>query len=308
MTTIIADKFAEALNAKNNDIKSFIWKGAKEVVNGEKVQTEIRLIDATPEQLNKFYAHCKSMLYSEDKVNPGRYVLLDIIRDQRTKCNAELFLRYLEGGNDENGRKRYPRFTYLQALKDFLNLNKEALPKEDWKSTSITVATSGIPEEFSDLSIDTVLDACLDTLGVFEKKHVTLNFISKLGLWFEPQEMKDLTEKDENGKTRDRLAVVKERLNLRNVEIKFNPNKPKNPYLRLDPKGLNYCEFRAMVSLKSKKYSDMTTDQLITLRDKVLFRLEDEVTFHASQWENRIQQIEKVADAKNIVLDGRVTE
>lgn len=306
--TVLADKFEEALNAKNNDIKNFVWKGEKKFINGEKVQTEMKLIDATPEQLNQFYSHCKSMLYSEDKVNPGRYVLLGLIREQRNKCNAELFLRYLEGGNDENGRKRYPRFTYMQALRDFLDLNKEVLPKENWKTTPIGVATNGIPEEFSTLTIDTVLDACLDTLGVFEKKHVTLNFITKMGLWFEPQEMKDLTEKGEDGKVRDRLAVVRERLNLKNVEIKFNPNKPRSPYLKLDPKGLSYTEFRAMVTLKSKKYSDMTTDQLTTLRDKVLFRLEDEVSFHASQWENRIKQIEKVADAKSIELEGRVSE
>lgn len=306
--TVLADKFEEALNAKNNDIKNFVWKGEKKFINGEKVQTEMKLIDATPEQLNQFYSHCKSMLCSEDKVNPGRYVLLGLIREQRNKCNAELFLRYLEGGNDENGRKRYPRFTYMQALRDFLDLNKEVLPKENWKTTPIGVATNGIPEEFSTLTIDTVLDACLDTLGVFEKKHVTLNFITKMGLWFEPQEMKDLTEKGEDGKVRDRLAVVRERLNLKNVEIKFNPNKPRSPYLKLDPKGLSYTEFRAMVTLKSKKYSDMTTDQLTTLRDKVLFRLEDEVSFHASQWENRMKQIEKVADAKGVELEGRVSE
>lgn len=304
--TVIADKFAEAMNAKNNDIKNFIWKGAKRIVNGEKVQSEIRLVDATPEQLCEFYAHCKSMLYSEDKINPGRYVLLDIIRDQRTKCNAELFLRYLEGGNAENGRVRYPRFTYLQALRDFLNMNKEALPKEVWPETSITVATNGIPEEFANLTIETVLDACLDILGVFEKKHITTNFLTKLGLWFEPQEMKDLTEKDpETGKNRDRLEVIKERLNLKNVDIKPNPNRPSAPYLRLNPKGLNYSEFRSMVTLKSKKYSDMTTDQLVTLRDKVLFHLEDEVSFHASQWETRMKQIEKVADSKGIKLEKK---
>lgn len=290
--TVLGDKFAEAINAKNNDIRTFVWRGAKEIVNGEKVQTEIKLIDATPEQLNKFYAHCKSMLYSNDKVNPGRYVLLGLIKEQRAKCNAELYLRYLEDGNPENGRARYPRFSYLQDLREFLNNNKEVFPREIWKEVPITEATNGIPEEFTNLSIDMVLDACLDTLGRFEKKHITLNFITKLGLWFEPQEMKDLTEKGENGKTRDRLEVIRERLNLKNTTK-----------LRLDPKGLNYCEFRAMVSLKSKKYSDLTTDQLLTLRDKVLFRLEDEVNFHASQWEARMEQIRKVAESRGITIN-----
>lgn len=293
MTTVLGDKFVEAINAKNNDIKTFVWKGAKELVNGEKVQNEIRLVDATPEQLNKFYAHCKSMLYSNDKVNPGRYVLLDIIKEQRAKCNAELYLRYLEDGNPENGRDRYPRFQYLQDLKAFLNNNKELFPREVLSETLITETTTGIPAEFSDLSIDLVLDACLDTLGRFEKKHITLNFITKMGLWFEPQEMKDLTEKDETtGKVRDRLEVIKERLNLKS-----------STKLRLDPKGLNYCEFRAMILLKSKKYSALNTDQLLALRNKVLFRLEEEVAFHASQWETRMDQIRKVAESRGIVLN-----
>lgn len=301
--TVIGDKFVEAMNAKSNDIKTFVWRGAKQIVNGEKVQTEIRLVDATPEQLNTFYAHCKSMLYSNDKVNPGRYVLLDLIKEQRAKCNAELYLRYLEDGNSENGRLRYPRFQYLQDLKEFLDINKEVLPREVWGKTLITEATSGIPAEFTDLSIDLVLDACLDTLGRFEKKHITLNFITKMGLWFEPQEMKDLSEKDETtGKTRDRLEVIKERLNLKNVEVRFNPSKPNAPYLKLDPKGLSYCEFRAIVSLKSKKYSALTTDQLMVLRNKVLFRLEEEVAFHASQWETRMEQIRKVAESKGIKI------
>lgn len=293
MTTVLGDKFVEAINAKNNDIKTFVWKGAKELVNGEKVQNEIRLVDATPEQLNKFYAHCKSMLYSNDKVNPGRYVLLDIIKEQRAKCNAELYLRYLEDGNPENGRDRYPRFQYLQDLKAFLNNNKELFPREVLSETLITETTTGIPAEFSDLSIDLVLDACLDTLGRFEKKHITLNFITKMGLWFEPQEMKDLTEKDETtGKVRDRLEVIKERLNLKS-----------STKLRLDPKGLNYCEFRAMILLKGKKYSALNTDQLLALRNKVLFRLEEEVAFHASQWETRMDQIRKVAESRGIVLN-----
>ena len=39
-------------------------------------------------------------------------------------------------------------------------------------------------------------------------------------------------------------------------------------------------ELRAMVNLKPKKYSELTTDQLTVLRNKVLFKLENEVMFH----------------------------
>ena len=57
-----------------------------------------------------------------------------------------------------------------------------------------------------------------------------------------------------------------------------------------------------MLNLQSKKYSELTTDQLTILRDKMLFRLEEEVNRHIDQWEEKIAQIEKVAEARNIVL------
>ena len=83
---VLGDKLASALEAKTNDINSFIWKGPKKE---NRTQDEIKLVDATPDQLKEFYEHCKSMLYSTDKVNPGRYTLKDIVRDQINKCNTE---------------------------------------------------------------------------------------------------------------------------------------------------------------------------------------------------------------------------
>lgn len=55
-----------------------------------------------------------------------------------------------------------------------------------------------------------------------------------------------------------------------------------------------------MINLKSKKYFDLTTEQLTTLRDKVLFLLEEEVKYHIEQWETRMEQIEKVAEYHGI--------
>lgn len=288
--TVLADKLIEAFNAKNNSIESFVWKGEKKHVNKEVVQEEIRLIDASEEQLQSFYNHCKEMLYNKDRKNPGRYTLLNIIKEQRSNCNAELFLRYLTTGDVANGIKPYPRFSYFQALKTFLDNNKEVLPKNIWTTTPITVVTE-TPAEFSEITIDKVYKACLDSLGVFQRKHLTNNFISKIGLWFTPSEMTDLLEKDSNGKTINRLNVVRTRLELNN-----------NIHLKIDPNGLSYKEFRAMINLQSKKYSELTKDQLTILRDKILFKLEEEIEFHISQWEERIEQIKKVAKSKNFVL------
>lgn len=288
--SILADKLTEALEAKRNDINSFIWKGAKRFVNKQRVQEEIKLVDATPEQLQTFYNHCKTMLYNKDNKNPGRYVLLDLIKQQRACCNAELYLKYLEEGDPATNAKPYPRFSYFQALKTFLEQNKEVLPKEVWATTPITVIST-TPPEYAEITIDMIYKACLDALGAFNKKHITNNFLCNMGLWFTPQEMKDLHEVDENGNVIDRLKVVETRLQLRN-----------NISLHINPRGLSYKEFRAMYKLQSKKYSELTKDQLTILRDKILFKLEEEVQYHIDQWLERMRQLKLVAGSKGITL------
>ena len=112
-----------------------------------------------------------------------------------------------------------------------------------------------------------------------------------MGVYLTPAEMKEFDEKDKEGNTRSKLEVIKERLNIK-------------PSVRLTvkPTGLNFSELRAMIGLKPKKYSDLTTDQLTVLRNKVLFRLEDEVQRHIEQWEERIRQIKLVAQEKEITL------
>ena len=295
---ILAEKLAAAQEVKKNDISTFVWKGPKKEVNGKIVQEEIMLKDASDVQLREFYAHCMSMLHSKDKENPGRYTLLSIIRDQRDKCNAELYIRWLENKykkDTPSPRKEYPRYLYQQDLRTILTNNREEFDKDKLNQYPIGLVTSGVPTEFRDVTIALAQDACLGTLGDFNKKHLSLNFITKLGLWFTPAEMKDLTEKDENGKTKDRLNVIRERHGLK-------------PVIRLyiNPKGLTYTELRAMLNLKSKsrKYSDLTTDQLVTLRDRVLFFFEEEVEDHIKQWEERLTQIKKVAELKGISLDA----
>ena len=277
------ERLGEAIASKANDVKSFIWKGRKQEVNGELVQESIRLIDANQNQLNDFYDHCISMLYNDDKQNPGRYVLIDIIKDQIQRCNCELFLRWLEQ------QESNPRFNFISAIRDTLDNNRDVIT--DPKDFGISVIVGGCPDEFKDIPISLVLDGCLDRLGKFNKQHITLTFILKQGLWFTSQELKDLTIKNEDGTYRDRAEVVKERLGL----------KP-GINLYITPKGLNYTQLRAMVTLKSKKYSELSTDQLKTLRNVILFALGEEARFHISQWETRMRQIEMVAEANNFIL------
>lgn len=292
---VLGEKLTQAINEHENNVENFIWKGPKKEVNGVRVQEEVKLIDATPEQLNKFYAHCISMLYSNDKKNPGRTILLDIIKRQRQKCNAELYLRWLENKYQTNipdVRKPYPRFLYNSDIREALEVNKDSIPSEEYANTPITVLTDGVPMEFRDVTIQDVLLGAVGVLGLFDRSHISLSFITKMGVWLTDKEMNELLERDKDGKARNRIDVIKERFNLRK-DIKLYPNE----------NGLSYTELRAMLNLKTKKYSELTTDQLLVLRDKVLFRFEDEVRFHISQWEDIINKIERVAEIKGITLE-----
>jgi hypothetical protein len=292
---VLGEKLTQAINEHENNVENFIWKGPKKEVNGVRVQEEVRLMDATPEQLNKFYAHCMSMLYSNDKKNPGRTILLDMIKRQRQKCNAELYLRWLENKYQTNipdVRKPYPRFLYNSDIREALEANKDSIPNEEYANTPITVLTDGVPMEFRDVTIHDVLLGAVGVLGLFDRSHISLSFITKMGVWLTDKEMNELLERDKDGKARNRIDVIKERFNLRK-DIKLYPNE----------NGLSYTELRAMLNLKTKKYSDLTTDQLLVLRDKVLFRFEDEVRFHISQWEDIINKIERVAEIKGITLE-----
>ena len=49
--TVLREKLMEAIEAKNNDINTFVWKFPRK---SDGTQEEIRLVDATPEQLKTF--------------------------------------------------------------------------------------------------------------------------------------------------------------------------------------------------------------------------------------------------------------
>ena len=65
----------DVVNTEAQDITKFVWKGQKEDIEGVRYQGEIRMVDASDEQLSIFYKHCQSMLYNTDSNNPGRTAL-----------------------------------------------------------------------------------------------------------------------------------------------------------------------------------------------------------------------------------------
>ncbi len=278
---MLKEKLEEAIEKSNNDLSSFVWKGEKVKVNDKYVQEETRLVDFPQEGLQKCYDYCNTMLYNVDKDHPGRYPLLEIVKDQRERCNAELFLRWIEATT------KSPRFTFMTSLRTFLDNNSQIKPSEMYAGDAV----GQCPQEYVRVPINLVIDACLDKLGKLERKHITLKFILKQGLWFTQEESKDLTEKDENGNIKNKIDVVRERLGL-NPSIK----------LFINPKGLSFSQFRAMINLRSRKYSELTSMQLETLRNRILFSLEDDIRYHIRQWEGFKERIEKVAEYKGYVI------
>lgn len=277
--TVLGDKLKEALNDKANDINSYVWKGPK--VNG--VQEEVKLVDADYDQLRRFYNHCEQMLYNSDTKNPGRITLLGIVSDQIQRCRAELLIRWLRG------EKQYTNTRCLEDLKAIIQNNKEVLTNETIKTYPIGDIINGIPVEFREVSVSLVMDACLDSLGLFDNSHLTLNFIVKMGLWFTQQEMqKDLYRKDPiTGKAVNRLEVVSK-------ELRLNPSIA----LKICVTGLSYAEFRSMCRLKRDKYANLTSDQLRLLSNKVLYRFQNRCENQAKQWKDKMEEIKKVAELK----------
>lgn len=277
--TVLGDKLREALNDKANDVNSYVWKGPK--VNG--VQEEIKLVDADYDQLKRFYNHCEQMLYNSDTKNPGRLTLLDIVSDQIQRCRAELLIRWLRA------EKQYTNTRCLEDLRITIKNNKEILTNETIKVYPIGNILNGIPVEFREVPVSLVMDACLDSLGLFDNSHLTLNFIVKMGLWFTQQEMqKDLYRKDPvTGKAVNRLLVVSK-------EFRLNPSIA----LKIRDTGLSYAEFRSMCRLKRDKYANLTSDQLRLLSSKVLYRFQNQCESQAKQWKDKMEEIKKVAELK----------
>jgi hypothetical protein len=269
-------------------LESYIWKKEKQKFGGETYQESIKLVDCTQDQLQEFYNHCKIMLYNDNRNHPGRFMLLKTIADQRNRCGVELFLRYLEKD------KLLTRFTFMESIRSFININRDAYEQmkkynaeNNLGPLTVEFVASGCDDKYKNLPLDLVIDGALDRLGKFNKAHLTLTFILKQGVWFTPQEEKELSVKDANGRHKDKIQVVKERLNLRQDSSVF-----------ITPKGLSFSQLRAMINLTSKKYSELTTEQLSTLRYRMLFALEDRVQLHITQWTNRINQITEVAEYK----------
>ena len=257
------------------DINNLVWK----YKNG----TSKRLMDMDQDELQKCYDHCNSMLYSKTKTTPGKYVIKQIINRTYENVNAELFMRYiLHEVNLEMFKTNKDLFDFIIAQKSSLNLKD---------SDYVTTIFTNVPTIFEKVTIDRLLSACFDKLDALNRKIISDKFIVSQGIWLTNEEKKELQE-FVDGKQRDFMDVIKERLILNN-SLK----------LRIDRKGLSYNEFRSLVKLDQyPKISSLPTATLTLLRDKILLLLDYDVEYHIAKWENLMSNIKKVAEKKNFVL------
>ncbi len=294
MNTTLGDALTKALDNKKPDYSQFKWKGPKVREGDKTVQETVKLVDANPAQLITWYNHCEKMLNNEDPRNPGRYNVFEQVKDEMYKCNIELLIRYFKNAYLSGSRPSIERSELVPMLFSLQHNNPEI---EDWskvKMNQINAMESyipgGIPDEFANISVTDLMSGCTNSLGSFDKSHLTMTFIVKMGLWITKSEENELKGNDNsNG---ERLRVAKERLH---IPAKLN--------LKFSDKGLSFHEMRAILTLpKRQRYSDMTTEQLITLRNLVLPRYLKEVDNHIYSWKQLKRQIELVAKSKNIKL------
>lgn len=139
------------------DVNSLEWKGMKELdENGKYKQSSKKLIDMTASELGTCYDHCKTMLFNNESQNPGRYLVLELINDQKDRCGVELFLRYI---TLEHGLSR---FNLLNMVTTFLANNKQIFKD---KKAILKDMFDKIPNQYENLSLDMIVDGCLDKLG-----------------------------------------------------------------------------------------------------------------------------------------------
>lgn len=273
----------------DSNLQNFTWLGPKDE-NGN--QQAIKLIDCDFDTLQRFYKHCKSMIGSSDTSHLGRDVLAKNIQKAILYCKAELLVRMFERTPEEWGMSRNVLREQLCAA-----MQTTTRPASDVK---ITDAIEGLDNYYNDLDVDTVLTACMNTLGyVAVANKVTLNFIISLGVKPTKEEKKGILHKTAKGGGLVPIEdVIRELLNIRPQY-----NITQNAY------GLTYAELENAYRFKQdsedpekfsnkKKYEDLSNDQLLLLANKLLPRLNARCNSQRKNWLDRIEIIQKIAHLK----------
>lgn len=224
------------------------------------------------------------MLYNTSITNPGKFTIKKNINKIWDACNTELFMRYLLHECDTNLKTK-------KDILDYINEQRKAYDK-DILNEPISILFTNLDPRFEKVTVNNLMDACFDRLGIVNKRIITDKFILSLGIWLTDEENVELTENDLNGEPKNKLQVIVERLCL-------NPD----TRLRISPTGLSFSEFRSFVQLSPlPKISSLSTIALRTLTDKILLLLDNDLNYHIDKWTSLMSNITRVAEARNIAL------
>ena len=160
-------EFGEKLRSVLESIDSLTWR--------DKSGNDVKLVDASVEDLRKWYKHCYEMLHNVSPWNPGKFIVRENIHRTWDSCNTELFVRYI----------LHECETDIKTKKDILDyINKQrAASEKDILNDSIASIFNGVPPIFEKVTVNRLMDACFDKLDVLNKKMITDKFILAQGIW-----------------------------------------------------------------------------------------------------------------------------
>ena len=256
-----------------NAALNFVWKGPKTFLEDGTIQQEEKMLkDASDEDLAKYENHCISMLYSVEPNNLGRFNVKKEINEQIVKCNIELFIR-------EQTALGVARFALLDQIRQLLNVNNISMIHLNGLLMR-DINSSNLGEEYNNLPVSMVIDGCLDKLGLFSRKHLTVTFLLKQGIWLSPEE---LAEHEPNLKNKTKIEKEEYLKSILNVNPKHK--------LKISSSGLTLAEMREALNIRDAKYSQMSSEKLKLLRNNILFILMREVDNHIKQWLDILEKV-----------------
>lgn len=289
-------------SSQSDIIENAVWR--EKAIDGKK-PVERKLTSYDSEHLNQFYNLCHSILYSNDRFNPGKVVILSEIKEQKDCCNIMLFIRWMQRNYGKS------EFTLRSSLQKFID--KHIASHANVENYKMSKIMENCPEDFKGIVIKDVMRGCVDALGAFNKKRITRKMLYLIGVFLNDKDKEQLTP------TKEESETIASYYNTKGIPYKVSkkgiPVVSKSDVMKLrlglnlsdevrfSLSGLTYSQFAAAIKLNNvMKYSEMTNEQLILLRNRLLPIIESNVSKQADEWKKRMRNIEIVAKYRGFRL------
>ena len=130
--------------------------------------------EESKEELQKAYNHASDMLYNKNKYTPGRIECKKNIKKLINECNAELLRRFIiHDCNIDFLKTNFQLIELIKNRKSELHLSE---------NDSVTTLFNSVPQEFSTVTLNELMDACFDKLDVINRKMISDDFILAQGI------------------------------------------------------------------------------------------------------------------------------